>query len=267
MYFVGIDLAWSKKNGSGITVLKEENNKANFVSGIVLYSDDEIINYINKIVGKENCLVAIDAPLVVPNQKGRRIAEELVGKYFRKYNAGCHPSNRERFLQWSDTIRGETLVQRFERVGFEHNPIIKEKEQSRKIFEVFPHPSMVVLFSLDKVIPYKAKPKRNFEFRCEAFRKYQNHLKNLQDLNLPEEIAHKEIDKLNLKSLKDYEDLLDSIFCAYVAYYVWKTPQKCEIFGNMKEGYILTPVFDSMKIEISQEKKQRKLDYGLKFFK
>ncbi|HEY7225586.1 MAG TPA: DUF429 domain-containing protein [Micromonosporaceae bacterium] len=40
------------------------------------------------------CLVAFDAPLVVNNASGARECERLVDQYFRRYHAGCHPSNR-----------------------------------------------------------------------------------------------------------------------------------------------------------------------------
>ena len=45
MFFVGIDLAWSTRNGSGIVILKGDKSKVNFVCGDVLHSDKEIINY------------------------------------------------------------------------------------------------------------------------------------------------------------------------------------------------------------------------------
>lgn len=259
MYFVGIDLAWSPKNSTGIAIIAEKNNKANLVDARVLQTDKEIIDYVNKFVGDKNAFIAIDAPLDVPNNEGRRPAEDVTSKLFRKYNAGAHPSNRNRFLQWADKIRGEQIVRLLKKENFKHDPNTKEKEQSRKVFEVFPHPSMVVLFNLDKVIPYKAKPKRDYEFRYNAFKKYQKHLSELKDLILPKDIIEKNVSELKAKKLKEYEDLLDGVFCAYIAYYVWKQPNNCAILGNTKEGYILTPVFDHMHKEIDCISKQTRL--------
>lgn len=105
MFFVGIDLAWSEKNGTGIAILEGNQNKAKFCCGDILLSDEEIIDYVKD----KNAFIAIDAPLIVPNEEGRREAERVVGALFRKYNAGAHPSNRKRLSQWSGKIRGEEI--------------------------------------------------------------------------------------------------------------------------------------------------------------
>ena len=108
---------------------------------------------------------------------------------------------------------------------------------------------MVVLFNLDRIIRYKSKPKRDYEFRWKEFRTYQKHLKNLEkakpSLVLPKEF-YKDVRKLRAKKLKNYEDMLDAVFCAYIAYYFWAKPEKCAVLGDMRKGYILTPMFDSM---------------------
>ena len=44
------------------------------------------------------------------------------------------------------------------------------------------------------------------------------------------------------KSLKGYEDTLDSLICAYVGLYHWYWgDEKSEVIGNLKTGYIVTP--------------------------
>lgn len=259
MLFIGVDLAWSDKNGTGIAVLKGNKHKCVFDSGDIYLSDKEIINHIKKQSKNKSAFVAIDAPLIVPNEEGRRIAEVLVGKLFRKYDAGAHPANRQRLSQWSGKIRGEEISKLLEKNGFKHDPYIKKFEKTRKFFEVYPHPSMVVLFNLKRILRYKAKPKRDYDFRWKEFKRYQSLLRNLKNLVLPEEILEKDVKKLRAKALKDYEDLLDAIFCAYIAYYCWVNPNKCAVLGDMKEGYILTPIFDFMRIYLEELNSQRNL--------
>jgi predicted RNase H-like nuclease len=263
MLFVGIDLAWSDRNGTGIVVLKGNKSNAEFCSGKLLFSDREIADYIQKEIKTENAFIAVDAPLIVPNEEGRREAERLVGMLFRKYDAGAHPANRKRLSSWNGKIRGEDISKILEKNEFKHNPYIKRFEQTRKFFEVYPHPSMVVLFSLSKILQYKAKPKRNYNFRYIEFRKYQSYLKNLEHakpgLILPDEIVKKDVKKLRAKALKNYEDLLDAVFCAYIAYYCWANPDKCMVLGDMKEGYILTPIFDFMKKQLESMNSQKDL--------
>ena len=245
MLFIGIDLAWSENNKSGIAVLEGDKNKVKLISSSLVLKDSEIIEYVEKSVKNNSALISIDAPLIVPNEGGRRLAEDLVGKLFRKFNAGAYPANRKRLSSFTGSIRGEEISKLLEKLNFEHSYYIKKHEQSRKFFEVYPHPSMVVLFNLSTVIPYKSKPKRTYNSRYKAFKQYQNYLKDLDIKN--SKIFSQDITELKAKKLKDYEDQLDAIFCAYLSYYTWLHPENCEVLGDMKEGYILTPVFDYMK--------------------
>lgn len=263
MLFIGIDLAWSDKNGTGVAIIEGDKNKAHFVSGDILLSESDIIRYI-KGKTKGNCaIIAIDAPLVVPNEGGRRLAEEIVGMLFRKYDAGAHPANRKRLSSWSGKIRGEEISKALEESGFKHDPYIRRFDDGRKFFEVYPHPSMVVLFKLNRILRYKAKPKRDYEFRWKEFRKYQLCLKNLENasppLFLPKDIVEKDVETLKARALKDYEDLLDAIFCAYIAYYYWANPDKCSVLGNLNDGYIATPVFDFMMAQLESQKSQKNI--------
>jgi len=98
MYFVGIDLAWSKKesNKTGIAISEGNKKEGKLCYYGNLTSDKEIIDKINQIIGEDNAIIAIDAPLIVPNEKGRRKAEQEISNHFGKYNAGAHSSNRSR---------------------------------------------------------------------------------------------------------------------------------------------------------------------------
>ena len=264
MLFVGIDLAWSEKNWSGIAILEGAKNKATLKYATNVLSNDEIKEHIIKIKDQD-ALIAIDAPLIVPNQDGRRIAEKIVGDLFRKYNAGAHPANRKRLSQWSGNIRGEEISKILEQNNFIHNPYIEQFKKQRAFFEVYPHPSMVVLFKLQKVLPYKAKPKRDYPSRWKVFKQYQSYLKELSksspQLILPKEITEKKVEILRGQKLKEYEDLLDSIFCAYIAYYCWTHPDKTAVLGDMKRGYILTPIFDYMYDKLKSKNSQKTLTY------
>ncbi|HLC72468.1 MAG TPA: DUF429 domain-containing protein [Candidatus Nanoarchaeia archaeon] len=254
MYFVGIDLAWSTKNGTGLAIIEGNKKEAKVLYSDVVLTDEEIIRHIQEKVKDKKAFIAIDAPLIVPNEEGRRVAEAVVGQLFRKYHAGAHPSNRKRLSQWSGTIRGEELVKKLTAIGFDHNPSIEKFEATRKCFEVYPHPSMVVLFNLKKILQYKSKPKRDHVFLCGMFNQYQKHLRALKKstpaFHVPEIMLRQDVTKIKGKALKRYEDKLDAIFCAYISYYAWSQPEKCAVLGSMEEGYILTPIFDHMKEQL-----------------
>lgn len=251
MLFVGVDLAWSPKNGTGVAILEGDNRRSRLSSRRVLFSDKEIMDYIKDGVGGRHAVIAIDAPLIVPNRTGRRVAEEVVGNLFRKYDAGAHPANRQRLSQWSGKIRGEEIAKLLTKEGFEHNPYLKRSKNTRAFFEVYPHPSMVVLFGLDRILRYKAKPKRDYEFRWNEFERYHSHLKKLRSadpaMDLPSDLLSIDLRSLKGNALKSHEDTLDAVFSAYIAQYAWVHPDHCAVLGDMKKGYILTPILPEMR--------------------
>jgi predicted RNase H-like nuclease len=116
---------------------------------------------------------------------------------------------------------------------------------------------------LNKILQYKSKPKRDYAFRWQEFKKYQKHLYNLKKqkpaLILPNEVTKKKVEELKGKALKGFEDILDSVLCAYLAYFSWHSPEKCEVLGDMHQGYILTPIFDHMKEKLNSPKSQKQL--------
>jgi len=246
MLFIGIDLAWSERNASGIAILKGGRREAEIIDIRICYSDEEIISFLREKIKNENAFTAIDAPLIVPNEKGKRIAEKLVESLFKKYDARPYPANRKLLTKWTGKVRGEDIAKKLEKIGFVHNPYIEKYEKARKFFEVFTHPAMIVLFKLKKILRYKARPKRDYCTRWKELEKYQSYLKKLEKADPPlllqKTITHKNVKGLKGEKLKNYEDLLDAIFCAYIAYYCWCKPEKCKVLGDMKNGYILTPI-------------------------
>lgn len=62
------------------------------------------------------------------------------------------------------------------------------------------------------------------------------------------ELLATQLDDIRGKSLKNYEDQLDALFCAYLAYYFWYWGwERNELFGDVKTGYILNPKGESSK--------------------
>ena len=263
MYFVGVDIAWSENNPTGVAVLEGDKESASLRAIDLVETDEEIIEFIAEETNEEDAIVTIDAPLKVPNEEGRRPAEEVVGQLFSKYDAGAHPANRKRLSQWTGRVRGEEMVEKLENEGFTHSPELERHERCRKVMEVYPHPSMVALFDLDQILKYKKKSGRDYDFVYEEFERFQENLKQLENreaaLETPE-IVEKDVEGLIGQDLKAYEDKLDALFCAYIAYSYWKKPVECEILGNQEEGYILTPVKPEMKEELRELRSQKDLE-------
>jgi predicted RNase H-like nuclease len=262
MFFVGIDLAWSDKNNSAISIIEAEKEKGELkYFNYKIRKNEDIVDWVTSKIGNNYALIAIDAPLIIPNEKGMRIADKLTTKLFRRYNAGTHPANREHLRKYGG-LRGEALVNLFEKQGYKHNPYIKPRKKLKAIIEVYPHPAIVVLFNLSKIIQYKPRGNRNYKFRWNEFKRLQEYIISLEDykpsLKIQDKYIKRDITKLKGNSLKEFEDFLDSIICAYVAHYYWYWGlERCAILGDLENGYIVTPIFDWMKDILRQ--KQAKL--------
>ena len=128
------------------------------VDGVLVHvaaasTDDSIVAAITPYV-EHDCLVAIDAPLIVTNATGNRPAERDLNRDFAGFHAGAHPANTGK-PELRDRPRGARLAAR---LGLDMNP---RSGRARRAIEVYPHPATVALFRLDRTLKYKAKPGRS----------------------------------------------------------------------------------------------------------
>ena len=80
MHFVGVDLAWGDRKPTGLAVLDDEGHLVHVSAAT---TDDSIAEALAPyVVG--DCLVAIDAPLIVVNAKGNRPAEAAAEQGLRQ---------------------------------------------------------------------------------------------------------------------------------------------------------------------------------------
>jgi predicted RNase H-like nuclease len=231
-------------------VLRGDTGGAKLIDYGLLGDDATISAYIARHAGDGPAIVAVDAPLWVPNETGRRPGETEIGRAFARYQAGAHPANRSR-LAFDGIVRGEALVLALAARGFEHAPEVAAGVPVRQVIEVFPHPAMVALFGLDRTLKYKVKPRRSAELRLSEWQRYQAYLAALAvaDPPLHGQVAliTQDVTALRGRRLKDYEDQVDALMCAYIALYAWRWgAARCRMFGTFDGGYIFTPVPQAM---------------------
>ncbi len=243
MRCIGIDLAWSPRNPSGGFALEVEGGVAHQVGWRAgLTSDEEVVAFVAAMSGHGSALVAIDAPLAVPNQEGARPCDREVTRVFGRFQAGAHPANRRALGRYGG-LRGERLARRLVAAGFHRDPHIHRQVPTRQLVEVYPHPGMVALFGLERTLKYKRG----------AIARRRAELGRLETLLLglargtpalrPGDDWRRDILALRGGALKQYEDLLDSLFCAYTAAYCWHHgPTHYVVFGDASQGHILVPV-------------------------
>lgn len=242
--FIGLDLAWSSRNRTGGAVVR--NGRLVAWTG-ALAGDDAIVAFVAQhLAADAPAVVAVDAPLCVPNQTGRRICDNRVSVEWRRYEAGAYPANRK-LLAYDGSIRGERLAERFSRdFGLVQTAPIPRQGAGRYLCEVFPHPAHVALFGLERTLKYKGKRGRTPAMIRAEYARYQHLLAQLAEADPPllglEEITSVDVSSLRGQVLHAVEEALDAVTCAYVAYYAWwHGPAQQRIYGTVAEGHILVP--------------------------
>lgn len=238
MRFIGIDLGWSS-GASGLCCLGWSSGKLELLVLDRQAETDEILGWVDRWLPQaEPGVIAVDAPTLIPNETGMRLPDRLAHKYFGRYHAGCYPANLSRPFATKLVQFGLSLETR----GFDHAPTIEPQKPGRYQLEVFPHPAMVHLFQLDRILKYK---KGNLADRRSELIKLRQYLidclPRLTPMLLLEESALPEI-PTNGAALKAVEDQLDSLVCAYVAahWWYWGTARNW-VLGDRQQGYIIVP--------------------------
>lgn len=239
MHFVGVDLAWGEKRPTGLAVL-DANGRLLHLSA---QTTDETIEAALAPYVEGDCLVAVDAPLVVTNPSGNRPCEAELNRDFARFDAGAHPSNTGK-LEFGSTPRGARLAKL---LGLDMDPSSRRR---RRAIEVYPHPATVALFRLGRTLKYKNKPgRRLIELKSELLRLI-GLLEGLAAAEVPMTLSGHEgwrslVDDVEIaqrkSDLRRAEDQVDAVVCAYVAMYAERRPERTTTYGQFKTGYIVTP--------------------------
>ncbi|MBF2079458.1 MAG: DUF429 domain-containing protein [Synechococcales cyanobacterium T60_A2020_003] len=239
MKFLGIDLGWST-GPSGLCCLHWRNGELHLQDLDRQGAIADIVTWIKAHVSlDEPAGIAVDAPTLIPNATGMRLPDRLAHQYFGKYHAGCYPANlglpfAPRLVEFGLTL---------ESMGFAHAPTLTPQQPQRYQIEVFPHPAMVHLFGLDRILKYKKGRLAERRAELECLRTYI--LTILPTLEPA--IAHSSLTDLppiptKGTELKAVEDQLDSLMCAYVAAHWWYWGDARNwVLGDRPSGYIVVP--------------------------
>ena len=247
MYAVGVDLAWSPRNSTGLAIAERVRGRWILREAITgLRSNEDILTYIEAGVGDAPAILAIDAPLVVPNERKGRDGDRLITRLFGRFEAGVYPATRFYLGRYGGS-RVWDLVEDLKRAGFRHDCRLEPRRPTRLFFETYPHAAAVALFGLPKTLKYKAREGRTYETRWRAFRELESLLGSLSRFSPAmagaDEAFEPDVRCLRGRRLKEYDDLLDGILCAYIAAYYWTWgTRKCAIVGSLEGGYIVTPM-------------------------
>ena len=187
----------------------------------------------------DDCLVAIDAPLIVRNPTGSRPCETALNRDFHRFEAGAHPANTA-----NPAFKNPRGARIATALTLDMDPA---SSSTRRAIEVYPHPATVALFGLEKTLKYK---RGSFEARQRELLQLMTLIEGL-DKATPRLRVNHNVSWVELRKrveaatrpvqLDRDEDPVDAVVCAYVALYWYHRPEDVTVYGDFATGYIVTP--------------------------
>jgi predicted RNase H-like nuclease len=145
MQFIGVDLAWTERGHTGLCLVEE----GRVMCSTLIQTDEEVLGWVSSHA-REHCLIAIDAPLIVRNEQGRRGCERILSRCFARHHAAPHSSNLG-LPSFRTGVRGArlgvSLILSLDAWFPPRTPV-------RGAIEVYPHPALVALFNLATTLKY-----------------------------------------------------------------------------------------------------------------
>jgi predicted RNase H-like nuclease len=247
MLLVGIDLAWGDKNSDGGCFIRHDvaQRRARLLGYAYPHGDAALVAAITPhLRADEPAFAAIDAPLVCPNLTGTRPVDRLTHTLFHREHAACHPANLTKCPRPPRVLArlaaDLSFAPGWSLPRIDNQKSRFENQPPRLAAEVYPHPAMVRLFRLPRILKYKKGPvaARRLEFR---------RLQRLIAALLATEFPFLALDAdtpalLAAPWTKPVEDRTDALFCALIAlWHVHYAGTRSEIIGDLATGFILLP--------------------------
>jgi len=226
-------MAWGEKNPDGLCCLFYDGRKIKVHDIKLTHGEDELFSNIMEWVKlADTGLVAVDAPLIIKNERGMRPVDKLTHGIYRKQHAGCHPAYLGKIQ------RPVRFAERLGEMGIPTTHKIPRKGFS--VIEVYPHISMLHAFGLGQILKYK---KGRVAQRRVEFSRYQKLLlKSLVNF-FPRVCVDENLDVfLRIAPWnKALEDQTDGLFCALIGWYHWFWDGKrSEVLGDEESGFIVS---------------------------
>jgi predicted RNase H-like nuclease len=240
MRYIGVDLAWSERSGSGASVLDGD--------GSLLDEDQlgphQLAPWIRHWQG-DAAVLAIDGPLVVrPGSPALRPVERELHRRYGHMHAGPYPGGGA-----SAAMRGRVrspAAALVDSLGtYSIDPT--DRVSAHRAIEVFPAPAWIEVFALTERIVYK---RGRLAERIVALGRLRALLDSLAGADLPllagssAGFEHRVTSARTGRDWKAVEDILDARLCAYVALLWDRQPNDAWVVtgdATWRDGYVVIP--------------------------
>lgn len=233
MLIIGVDLAWGERKPDGVCFIEARRRSARMAGFAYPQGDDALIGALTRMSERnQSVFITVDAPIVCPNRTGTRPVDRLTHTMFHREHAACHPANLTK------CPRPVRIRRKLEALGFRTGWEIGHGK--RTVAEVYPHPAIVRLFRLPRIIKYK---KGKVTERKREFRRYQrlivrSLLHDFSTLALDEQTRV----LLSASWSKPAEDKTDALLCALIGLWHWQyAGKRSQVIGDVETGFILLP--------------------------
>lgn len=246
MRIIGIDLAWGEFKGDGVCLIEADadSRHARVTRVLHLYGDAALLGWLDECVPPPDtpAMLLFDAPLICPNATGSRPVDRMTHTLFGRFHAGAHPANAGRCprpLRLAAALQTRGYV-----IGWDLS------RSTRLAVEVFPHPAMVRLLGLSRIVKYKRGP---VVARRAEFTRLQGLLRACVHGSFPELRMTPELEELLQAAwTKPAEDRLDAFVCALVGWHHWQHAGcRSEVIGDLEAGFILLPAVEVVPVSAS----------------
>ena len=277
--FVGFDSAWSGNNIGALSFAVIQEREL-VKEGLPRVADwDEAVRIIKKLRDEfDNVLIAIDQPIVVPNQSGVRPVDSVAKSFMGKMGSAAQQANRSKPKKNAEMFGDEAPIWKFgARIGiagftgnetdskdardFVNFEAAKRPDSGTRLIEVYPALALPALEPEfmnprhtalsrhgSKLLRYAARydPSRKGKFSlkdwhrvCKTVKRYAAQF-DLQDLSKwASEIA--EPWDSHREPKKRHQDKIDAALCLIVALQWRRQCDGVSVIGDSDKGYIVTP--------------------------
>ncbi len=259
---IGFDSAWTIANRGGLTiaVLNPRNNET--LLSPINCTFDEARGQIEKVfVKQKDCrrvILAIDQPLIVINDAGRRPVDDVASRIVGRFGSAVQPANLGRSEMFGPTSPIHQFlndIQNFakdQKLAFTLDPRSAGFE-GICVVEVYPVLATLALFPalIERGEVARYNPQRRKTFSYADWQRLCVGLASMFSQAGLDGISHHCSQAAKTNVAKSAQDMIDACICLVVAYCL-ATCMRCGQIGDLKTGNMLTPITDLLKPFVEQ---------------